>query len=240
MAKTAFVTGGVRGIGAAIAKHLSRDGFEVVVCDVDQDAIDRFSEETGITGVQMDVSDFQNTQDVIDDVEQRFDGIDVLVNNAGITRDGMVHKMEPESQWEAVIKVNLTGVFNTCRMVTPKMRERNYGRVINISSMNGQRGQFGQSNYSAAKAGVIGFTKAIAQELAGKGITANCIAPGFIDTEMTRQMKPEALEAEAAKIPVGRMGTPEDIAAVVSFLASDSASFISGQTLSPNGGQLMV
>lgn len=239
MDRLALVTGGTRGIGAAIAEKLRADGRRVVVCDVSTDALARFEVATGISGVPLDVSDFNDVQRGIASIEVLHGTIDILVNNAGITRDGMMHKMDPVSQWRAVIDVNLTGVFNMCRVVTPGMRDRGYGRVINISSMNGLRGQFGQANYAAAKAGVIGFTKSIAQELASKGVTANCIAPGFIETEMTRSMRPDVLELERAKIPVGRMGRPDDIAATASFLASDAAAFVTGETISVNGGQLM-
>lgn len=239
MTRRALVTGGTRGIGAAIAEKLRADGFDVIVCDVSADALARYEATTGIGGVSLDVSDYDDARRGVATIEAAHGPIDILVNNAGITRDGMMHKMDPVSQWRAVIDVNLTGVFNMCRAVTPGMRERGYGRVINISSMNGLRGQFGQANYAAAKAGVIGFTKSIAQELAGKGVTANCIAPGFIETEMTQNMKRDVLDAERAKIPVGRMGRPDDIAATASFLASDAAAFVTGETISVNGGQLM-
>ena len=211
MARTALVTGGTRGIGASIAKALKDAGHTVVVGDIVDDQLASFESETGIRGF----------------------------NNAGITRDGFMHKMDPVKQWDAVIKVNLSSVFNTCRVVAPGMRDRGFGRIVNVSSMNGQRGQFGQSNYSAAKAGMIGFTKAVAQELANKGVTANCVAPGFILTEMTAAMPPEILDAEVKKIPMGRIGQPDDIASMTVFLASEEAGWITGQVMSVNGGQLM-
>ena len=234
-----FVTGGARGIGAEIAEHFLRCGYTVGVGDMDRDGLSRFEDRTGVHGMALNVADFPSTQTTIDDFASKHGSIDIVINNAGITRDGMIHKMDPATQWQAVIDVNLTGVFNVCRACIPSMRENGFGRIINISSMNGLRGQLGQANYSAAKAGVIGLTKAIAQEVAAKGITANCIAPGFIETEMTRQMPTAVLESETEKIPVGRMGLPSDIAAIAVFLASDAASFITGQTVSSNGGQLM-
>ncbi|WP_426417507.1 SDR family oxidoreductase [Aestuariirhabdus sp. LZHN29] len=212
----------------------------MVVADINPESLDRFETETGIPGVQVNVSDFNDVERMRAEVEARFGMADVLVNNAGITRDGFMHKMDPASQWQAVIDVNLTGVFNMCRAFAPGMRERGFGRIINISSMNGQRGQFGQANYVAAKAGVLGFTRPIAQELAGKGVTANAVCPGFILTEMTASMSKEILESEVAKIPVGRIGSPDDIANTVSFLASEQAGFITGATLSVNGGQYMA
>jgi acetoacetyl-CoA reductase len=240
MARVALVTGGTRGIGASIAKKLKTDGFNVVVCDVVDEQIEKFKSETGIPGYKIDVSDYASVEEGVNKIESEVGPIDVLVNNAGITRDGFMHKMDPEKQWKAVISVNLNSVFNTCRAIAPGMRDRSWGRIINISSMNGQRGQFGQSNYAAAKAGMIGFTKSIAQELANKGITANVVAPGFIYTDMTAQMKQEILDAEVKKIPVGRIGQPDDIANTVAFLASDDAGFINGATMSVNGGQYMI
>jgi acetoacetyl-CoA reductase len=238
--RTAFVTGGARGIGAQCAKSLKEAGHHVIIGDINEDLIASFKEETGIDGVKVDVSSFESVEAAKDDIEAGGRSIDILVNNAGITRDGFMHKMDPVSQWQAVIDVNLTSVFNTSRVFSPAMRERGFGRIINISSMNGQRGQFGQSNYAAAKAGILGFTRSIAQELAGKGITANAICPGFIETEMTQAMPVEILEAEVQKIPVARMGQPSDIANMVVYLASDQASFMNGATLSVNGGQYMT
>lgn len=239
MARTALVTGGTRGIGASIAKALKDAGHTVVVADIVDDQLTSFESETGIRGFKMDVSDFDSVQSAMAQVEEAVAPIDILVNNAGITRDGFMHKMDPVKQWDSVIKVNLSSVFNTCRVLAPGMRDRGFGRIVNITSMNGQRGQFGQSNYSAAKAGMIGFTKAIAQELANKGITANCVAPGFILTEMTAAMPSEILDAEVKKIPMGRIGQPADIASMTVFLASEEAGWITGQVMSVNGGQLM-
>ncbi|MGB0670525.1 MAG: acetoacetyl-CoA reductase, partial [Rhodospirillales bacterium] len=239
MGRIAMVTGGSRGIGAAIAKRLQKDGFTVVVCDLDEDRMAAFENETGIKGYKINVADFADVQKGIEKIEAEVGPIDVLVNNAGITRDGFMHKMDPDAQWKAVIDVNLTSVFNTCRVAAPGMRDRGYGRIINISSINGIKGQFGQCNYAAAKAGILGFTKSIAQELAAKGVTANAIAPGFIKTEMTGAMKPEILEGERQKIPTGRLGEPEEIASMAAYLASDESAFVNGATMYVNGGQLM-
>ncbi len=239
MARTALITGGTRGIGASIAKALKAAGHTVVTVDIVDEQLASFESETGIRGFKMDVSDFDSVQSAVAQIEEAVAPIDILVNNAGITRDGFMHKMDPGKQWDAVIKVNLTSVFNTCRVIAPGMRDRGFGRIVNISSMNGQRGQFGQSNYSAAKAGMIGFTKAIAQELANKGITANCVAPGFIMTEMTAAMPAEILDAEVKKIPMGRIGQPDDIASMTTFLVSEEAGWVTGQVMSVNGGQLM-
>ena len=240
MNRIALVTGGTRGIGAKTALALKAAGYNVVVCDVVQDQLDAFEQEHGIKGFQVDVSDIASVQAGVEKIEAEVGPIDILVNNAGITRDGFMHKMDPVEQWQKVLDVNLGGVFNTCRVVAPGMRERNWGRIINISSMNGQRGQFGQCNYAAAKAGMLGFTRSIAQELANKSITVNAVCPGFILTEMTGAMPKEILDAEVAKIPVGRMGEPEDIAQMVVYLASDAAQFITGATMSVNGGQYMA
>jgi 3-oxoacyl-[acyl-carrier-protein] reductase (EC 1.1.1.100) len=234
-----MVTGGTRGIGAAIAKKLKSEGYSVVVVDVVDDQIAKFKEETGIPGYKLDVSDTAAVQATVKQIEADVGPIDVLVNNAGITRDARMVKMTRERNWDPVIAVNLTGVFNTTQAVLPGMTDRKWGRIINISSMNGQRGQFGQTNYSATKAGMIGFSRSVAMECANKGVTVNCIAPGFILTEMTGAMPKEILDGEVAKIPVGRIGQPDDIASGVVYLASDSAGFITGFTLSINGGQFM-
>jgi acetoacetyl-CoA reductase len=239
MARVAMVTGGTRGIGAAIAKKLKSEGYSVVVVDVVDDQIAKFKEETGIPGYKLDVSDTAAVQATVKQIEADVGPIDVLVNNAGITRDARMVKMTRERNWDPVIAVNLTGVFNTTQAVLPGMTDRKWGRIINISSMNGQRGQFGQTNYSATKAGMIGFSRSVAMECANKGVTVNCIAPGFILTEMTGAMPKEILDGEVAKIPVGRIGQPDDIASGVVYLASDSAGFITGFTLSINGGQFM-
>lgn len=239
MARVAFVTGGTRGIGAGIAKRLQNDGYKVAVCDVVEEQITNFKEETGIPGYNINVADYDSVVEGVKKVEAEVGPIDVLVNNAGITRDSRFVKMTREKNWDPVIAVNLNSAFNTCNVVLPGMTERKWGRIINISSMNGQRGQFGQVNYSATKAGIIGFTRSVAMECARNGVTVNAVAPGFILTEMTAAMPKEILDAEVQKIPVLRIGKPEDIAGAVAFLASDDASFITGQTLSVNGGQLM-
>ncbi|MEO5373796.1 MAG: acetoacetyl-CoA reductase [Alphaproteobacteria bacterium] len=239
MARVALVTGGTRGIGAAIAKAMKAAGHTVTVCDVVDDQIAKFKSETGIEGFKIDVGDFASVEAGVKQIESTVGPIDIVVNNAGITRDGFLHKMDPVKQWQAVINVNLGSAFNTARCCVPGMRDRGWGRIINISSMNGQRGQFGQANYSAAKAGMLGLTKALAQEVANKNITVNAICPGFILTEMTGAMPPDVLKAEVAKIPLGRIGQPDDIASMVVYLASEGAGFITGQTMSVNGGQLM-
>jgi acetoacetyl-CoA reductase len=239
MGRVALVTGGTRGIGAAIAKRLKNDGYTALVCDVVDEQIAKFKEETGIAGYKVDVADTAAVAAMVKQIEGEHGPVDVLVNNAGITRDGRMVRMTREKNWDPVIAVNLTGVFNTCLACLGGMAERKWGRVVNITSMNGQRGQFGQSNYSATKAGMIGFTRSIALEVARNNVTVNCVSPGFILTEMTSAMPKEILDGEVAKIPVGRIGQPEDIAAAVAFLASDEASFITGFTLSVNGGQLM-
>ncbi len=240
MARVALVTGGTRGLGAAIARSLQAAGHTVVVCDVVEEQITKFKEETGLAGFNIDVSTFSSVEAGVKTIESQVGPIAILVNNAGITRDGFLHKMDPVQQWQAVINVNLGSVFNTCRCLVPGMRERGWGRIINISSMNGQRGQFGQTNYSAAKAGMLGLTRALAQEVANKGVTVNAVCPGFILTEMTGTMPADLLEAEVKKIPIGRIGHPEDIGSMVAFLASDEASFITGATMSVNGGQYMA
>ncbi|WP_028878791.1 3-oxoacyl-ACP reductase [Terasakiella pusilla] len=238
--KIAFVTGGARGIGARCAKDLKGQGYQVVIGDINADQIRNFQEETGIPGVVIDVASYDSVQAAQQLLIEKYGDVDILVNNAGITRDGFMHKMDPVSQWQTVIDVNLGGVFNTSRVFAPAMREKGFGRIINISSMNGQRGQFGQSNYAAAKAGILGFTRSIAQELAGKGVTANAVCPGFVETEMTQAMPAEILQQEQAKIPVGRLGLPEDISNAVVFLASTASGFVNGATLSVNGGQYMA
>jgi len=239
MARVALVTGGSRGIGAAIAKRLKADGHTVVVCDVVDEQLADFEKETGIKGYNIDVSNHASVTAGVQKIEAEVGPINILVNNAGITRDGRMVKFTPEKNWDPVVAVNLTGAFNTCNVIGGGMAERGWGRIVNISSMNGQRGQFGQSNYSATKAGIIGFTRSIALELARGGVTANTLCPGFILTEMTGAMPVEILEGEVKKIPMGRIGQPDDIAAGVSFLASDDAAWITGETLSINGGQLM-
>jgi acetoacetyl-CoA reductase len=237
----AVVTGGTRGIGEAISVSLKDSGFQVAAnYGGNDEAATRFKESTGIPVYRWDVADFQACQDGIARVEADLGPIEVLVNNAGITRDTTLHRMTVE-QWREVIRTNLDSVFNMTRGVIEGMRERGSGRVINISSINGQKGQFGQSNYSAAKAGLIGFTKAVAQENAAKGITVNVVAPGYIGTEMVRAVPEDVLKSKILPlIPVGRLGEPEEVARCVVFLASDGAGFITGSTLSANGGQYMA
>lgn len=237
--KIAVVTGGTRGIGLAITKQLTHDGFKVAALYHGNDvAAKKCEQDTGATVFKVDVADFNACQEVCKQIEGTLGPIVVLVNNAGITRDGFLHKMQ-EIQWDEVMDTNLKSCFNMCRAVVPYMRDRAYGRVVNISSINGQKGQFGQTNYSAAKAGMIAFTKALAQENAGKGITANTVCPGYIETEMTAAMTPDVLASIVKGIPVARMGKPEEIGYAVSFLASDKAAFMTGSTMSINGGQYM-
>jgi len=241
MGRVALVTGGSRGIGAAIAKRLKDEGFRVAASYAGNDeAAQRFKSETGIPVFKWDVGDFDACANGVRQVEGEVGPVDVLVNNAGITRDGFFHKMSRE-QWSAVIRTNLDSLFNMTRPVIEGMRNRGWGRVIVISSINGQKGQAGQVNYSAAKAGDIGFVKALAQESAAKGITVNAICPGYIGTEMVQAIDPEVLKAKILPlIPVGRLGQPEEIARAVAFLASDEGGFITGSTLSINGGQYMM
>jgi acetoacetyl-CoA reductase len=241
MARVALVTGGTRGIGAAIAKALKAAGYKVAVnYGGNDEAANKFTAETAIPAFKWDVAAFDACAEGIKRVEAEVGAVEVLVNNAGITRDGMFHKMTAE-QWGAVINTNLNSLFNMCRPVIEGMRERNFGRIINISSINGQKGQMGQTNYSAAKAGEIGFTKALAQENARKGITVNAICPGYIGTEMVRAVPKDVLEKNILpQIPVGRLGEPEEVARCVVFLASDDAGFITGSTLTVNGAQYLV
>jgi acetoacetyl-CoA reductase len=241
MARVAVVTGGTRGIGAAIAKALKGAGYNVAAVYAGNDeAAQKFKGEAGIPVFKWDVSSYDACVAGLKQVEAELGPVEVLVNNAGITRDAPFHRMTPE-QWTAVINTNLNSLFNMCRPVIDGMRSRKYGRIINVSSINGQKGQFGQSNYSAAKAGEIGFTKALALEGARAGITVNAIAPGYINTEMVQAVPKDVLEKSILPlIPVGRLGEPEDIARCVVFLASDDASFITGSTLSANGGQYLI
>jgi acetoacetyl-CoA reductase len=235
------VTGGTRGIGAAVSKALRVAGYTVAAnYGGNDEAAQKFKAETGIPVYKWDVSAYEACVAGLKKVEADLAPVDVLVNNAGITRDTMFHKMSPE-QWTAVINTNLNSLFNMCRPVIEGMRARKFGRIINISSINGQKGQIGQSNYSAAKAGEIGFTKALAQESAKAGITVNAICPGYTNTEMVQAVPLAVLEkAVLPLIPVGRLGEPVEIARCVVFLASDDASYMTGSTLSINGGQLMM
>jgi acetoacetyl-CoA reductase len=241
MARVALVTGGTRGIGAAIAKALKSAGYKVAAnYGGNDEAAQKFKAETGIPVFKWDVSSFDACVDGIKTVEAEVGPVDVLVNNAGITRDATLHRMKPE-QWTAVINTNLNSLFNMCRNVIEGMRERKFGRIVNISSINGQKGQLGQTNYSAAKAGELGFTKALAQESARAGVTVNAIAPGYINTEMVQAVPKDVLEKSILPlIPIGRLGEPEEIARCVVFLASDDAGLITGSTLTANGGQYFV
>jgi acetoacetyl-CoA reductase len=238
MARVAVVTGGTRGIGAAIAKALKAADYQVAaIYAANDEAANKFTGETGIAVYKWDVSSHDDCAAGLKKVETELGPVDVLVNNAGITRDGMFHKMDVE-QWRAVIDTNLNSLFNMCRPVIEGMRARKFGRIINISSINGQKGQFGQVNYSAAKAGDIGFTKALALEGARAGITVNAICPGYINTEMVQAVPKDVLEKSILPlIPIGRLGEPEEIARCVVFLASDDAGLLTGSTLTANGGQ---
>jgi acetoacetyl-CoA reductase len=241
MARVALVTGGSRGIGASITKALQAAGYKVAANYAGNDeAAAKFKSESGIPVFKWSVADYAACAEGIKQVEAEVGPVDILVNNAGITRDAMFHRMTPE-QWNEVISTNLNGLFNMTHPVWPGMRDRKFGRIINISSINGQKGQAGQANYSAAKAGDIGFTKALAQEGARAGITVNVICPGYIGTEMVRAVDPKILnEKVIPQIPVGRLGEPEEIARCVVFLASAEAGFITGSTISANGGQYMI
>ncbi len=238
--RNAIVTGGTRGIGAAIAVALKDAGYNVAVNYASNDeAAKAFAKEHKIIAYKWDISDFDACRQGVEHAQKDFGGpVDILVNNAGITRDTPMHKMTPE-QWDAVISTNLNSCFYMTRCVIESMRERGFGRIVNISSMNGQLGQFGQTNYSAAKAGIFGFTKALARESAAKGITVNAIAPGYIETDMLKAIKPEVMQKIVAGIPVGRLGQPEEIARAVVYLAADESGFVTGETFSINGGQYM-
>ena len=240
MGRVALVTGGTRGIGAAISKALQSAGYTVAANYAGNDtAAAAFTKETGIKTFKWSVADYDACVAGVTKVEAELGPVDVLVNNAGITRDGMFHKMTRQ-QWSEVIGTNLDGLFNMTHPVWPGMRERGFGRVINISSINGHKGQMGQVNYSAAKSGDLGFTKALAQEGAFKGVTVNAICPGYIGTDMVMAVPEKAMQGIIAQIPVGRLGQPEEIARCVVFLASDDAGFITGSTISANGGQFFV
>ena len=241
MSRVALVTGGTRGIGAAIAKALQAAGYKVATnYGGNDEAAQKFKAETGIPVFKWDVSSYEACTEGVKKVEAELGPVEILVNNAGITRDAPFHRMKPE-QWSAVINTNLGSLFNMCRPLIEGMRTRKFGRIVNISSINGQKGQFGQTNYSAAKAGELGFTKALALEGARAGITVNAICPGYINTEMVQAVPKDVLEKNILPlIPIGRLGEPEEIARCVVFLASDDAGLITGATLSANGGQYFV
>ena len=239
MARVAVVTGGTRGIGRAISVGLKNAGYDVAAnYGGNEQAAQRFNEETGIPVFKFDVGDFSACTEGVKKIEGQLGPIEVLVNNAGITRDATMHRMSWE-QWNAVIQTNLSSCFNMSRAVIEGMRARSFGRIVNIGSINGQAGQYGQVNYAAAKSGIHGFTKALAQEGAARGITVNAVAPGYVDTDMVRAVPADVLEKIIARIPVGRLGKAEDIARAVLFLVADDADFITGSTLSVNGGQHM-
>ncbi len=241
MTRLALVTGGTRGIGAAIAQRLQHDGLRVAATYHGNDAAARaFAERSGIPVFKWDVADFDACDRGVEQVTAALgQPVDVLINNAGITRDSALHKMSLE-QWRAVIDDDLNACFNMSRAVIGGMRERGWGRIVNIASINGQKGQFGQTNYAAAKAGVVGFTKALALESAHKGITVNAVAPGYTATDMVAAVDPKVLESIVAQIPVGRLAEPEEIAHAVAFLVDDMSGFITGSTLSINGGQYLA
>ena len=239
MSRVALVTGGTRGTGEAISLALKGAGYKVVATYAgNEEAANKFTADTGIPTYRFDVGDYDACQAAVKAIEGDVGPVEVLINNAGITRDGTMHKMTFE-QWNQVIQTNLTSCFNMCHAVLDGMRERNFGRIVNIGSINGQAGQYGQVNYAAAKSGIHGFTKALAQEGAAKGITVNAIAPGYIATEMVRAVPENVLEKIVARIPVGRLGEASEIARGVTFLVADEAGFVTGSTLSINGGQHM-
>lgn len=240
MSRVAIVTGGTRGIGAAISTTLKAAGYTVAANFAgNEEAAAKFTADTGIATYKWDVGDFDACVEGVARVVADLGPVDVLVNNAGITRDTMLHKMSRE-MWDDVIRVDLNSLFYMSRQVIESMRERGYGRIVNISSINGQKGQMGQTNYSSAKAGVIGFTKALAQETARKGITVNCVAPGYIDTDMVSAVPQNVLDGIIAGIPVNRLGKAEEIAHCVAFLCDDKAAFVTGATITANGGQYLA
>ena len=239
MSRVAIVTGGTRGIGEAVSVGLRDAGYKVAAAYAGNDeAAKRFSGKHDIPAYKFDVSDYEQCAEGVEKIAADLGPVDILINNAGITRDGTLHRMSFD-QWNSVIQTNLSSCFNRCHCVIEGMRERGFGRVVNIGSVNGQAGQYGQANYAAAKSGIHGFTKALALEGATKGITANAIAPGYIDTDMVRAVPEKVLEKIIATIPVGRLGHAEEIARAVLFLVADDAGFITGSTLSINGGQHM-
>ncbi|HET6432438.1 acetoacetyl-CoA reductase [Dyella sp.] len=243
--RLAVVTGGIGGLGTEICRHLARDGRRVIAVDLAarEDRVEAFlsdmaSFDGAVSFAPVDVSDFDSCRTLVDRVQASHGDIDILVNAAGITRDASLRKMSPE-QWHQLMRVNLDGMFNTCRQVVEGMTQRGFGRIVNLSSVNGQTGQFGQTNYSAAKAGVHGFTMALARETARKGVTVNTVSPGYCDTPMVAAVAPEVRAQIVADIPVGRLGSPADIARAVGFLAADDAGYITGANLPVNGGYFM-
>lgn len=240
MTRTVLVTGGTRGIGRAISEMMKNKGYQVAANYAgNQEAAEACAKELGIKCYKFDVADYDAVTEGLAAIEKDLGPVDILVNNAGVTRDAPFHKMSRE-QWQQVIDIDLTSAFNCTRQVWEGMRDRGFGRVINISSINGQKGQFGQANYSAAKAGLIGMTKALAQEGAKKGITVNVVAPGYIDTEMVQAVPEKVLESIISTIPVGRLGKAEEIASMCAYLASDEAAFITGATMTVNGAQYIA
>ena len=238
--RKAIVTGGTRGIGRAISQALKEAGCAVAATYAGNDAAAKaFTEETGIKAFKWDVGDYEACRSGVAEIERSQGPTDILINNAGITRDGFFHKMKPE-QWREVMRADLDSVFNMSHQVFPGMRDRGYGRIVNISSINGQKGQAGQTNYSAAKAGMIGFTRALAQEGAFKGVTVNAIAPGYIATDMVAAVDAAVLQKIVAQIPVGRLGYEDEIARCVVFLTDERAGFITGSVLTANGGQYIA
>ena len=240
MARVAVVTGGTRGIGAEVSRGLHAAGYTVVAnYNRNVEGAKRFHDETGIPVVAWDVASYSGCETSMREICETYGPVDILINNAGITRDVVLHRMPPEA-WDEVVETNLTSCFNMCRVVIPAMRDRGFGRIVNISSVNGQAGQVGQCNYAAAKAGMLGFTKALALENAPKGITVNAICPGYVDTEMVRAVPEKIRESIVRKIPVGRFGDPREIAHAVLFLVADDAMFCTGSTITVNGGQYMA
>ncbi len=241
MSKLALVTGGIRGIGEEITIALKQKGYEVIAnYHQNHELAEQFSKKHSVTVMSWDVSNFEECKKNIEQIVKKHGkSISILINNAGITQDSMMHKMQPE-QWNQVININLTSCFNMARNVIENMRNENFGRIVNISSVNAQSGQVGQTNYSASKAGIIGFTKALAKESAPKGITVNCIAPGYIDTDMMKNIPQKILDEIINQVPVKRLGLPQEIARTILFLVDDNAGFITGETISVNGGYYMI
>lgn len=235
--RVAVVTGGTRGIGSAICKTLQKNGYMVVAnYKVNEKAAKEFADKTGVAIKKWDVSNYGECEKSLKEIEKEFGPVDILINNAGITRDTFLHKMTP-GQWQEVISTNLDSCFNVTRAVIGAMRERTYGRIVNISSINGQKGQLGQSNYAAAKAGILGFTRALALENAAKGVTVNAIAPGYIETDMVKNIPESTLQEIIKLVPVGRLGMADEIARTVLFLVDDKSGYITGATINVNGGQ---